>query len=88
MSAAATARWREPEPAGARLFQVRQFGIDSINALLAGMGLNAVEFTHIILQFHSRVHSFERFARGRMIFMACFYKKLLIADSVAPLADA
>ncbi|NEX61075.1 MBOAT family O-acyltransferase [Noviherbaspirillum galbum] len=39
-------------------------------------------------QFRSRVHSPERFARGCLIFMAGFCKKVLIADSVAPLADA
>ena len=39
-------------------------------------------------QFRHRVHSFERFSRGSLIFMIGFCKKVLIADSVAPLADA
>lgn len=39
-------------------------------------------------QFRSREHSRERFARGCMVFMIGFCKKVLIADSVAPLADA
>ncbi|WP_194723912.1 MBOAT family O-acyltransferase [Noviherbaspirillum malthae] len=39
-------------------------------------------------QFRARLHSMERFARGSLIFMIGFCKKVLIADSVAPLADA
>lgn len=39
-------------------------------------------------QFRGRVHSMERFSRGCVIFMVGFCKKVLIADSVAPLADA
>ena len=39
-------------------------------------------------QFRSRVHSLDRFARGSLIFMVGFCKKVLIADAVAPLADA
>lgn len=39
-------------------------------------------------QFRQRVHSVERFARGSTLFMAGFCKKVLIADAVAPLADA
>jgi len=39
-------------------------------------------------QFRSRVHSFDRFSRGCVIFMVGFCKKVLIADTVAPLADA
>jgi len=124
-------------------FKYANFGIDSLNALLGGLGLNAVNFTRVILpiglsfyifhaisylvdiyrreapparslidfaafialfphlvagpvlryhllaeQFRSRVHSLERFARGCTIFMVGFCSKVLIADSVAPLADA
>jgi alginate O-acetyltransferase complex protein AlgI len=124
-------------------FKYANFGIDSFNALLAGLGFNSVEFTRILLpiglsfyifhaisylvdiyrrdarpahnlidfaafialfphlvagpvlryhllaeQFRSRVHSLERFGRGCTIFMIGFCKKVLIADSVAPLADA
>lgn len=39
-------------------------------------------------QFRSRVHSLERFSRGTIVFMIGFCKKVLIADTVAPLADA
>ena len=39
-------------------------------------------------QFRSRTHSLERFSRGCVIFMIGFCKKVLIADTVAPLADA
>ena len=39
-------------------------------------------------QFHHRVHSWSNFSRGCTIFMVGFCKKVLIADTVAPLADA
>lgn len=39
-------------------------------------------------QFKSRVHSLQNFSRGCVIFMVGFCKKVLIADTVAPLADA
>jgi alginate O-acetyltransferase complex protein AlgI len=39
-------------------------------------------------QFRSRTHSISNFARGCVIFMVGFCLKVLIADSVAPLADA
>jgi alginate O-acetyltransferase complex protein AlgI len=39
-------------------------------------------------QFRSRVHSIDHFARGCVVFMVGFCQKVLIADSVAPLADA
>jgi alginate O-acetyltransferase complex protein AlgI len=39
-------------------------------------------------QFRARVHSLDRFARGSALFMVGFCKKVLIADMVAPLADA
>jgi alginate O-acetyltransferase complex protein AlgI len=39
-------------------------------------------------QFRSRVHSIDHFARGCLIFMAGFCQKVLIADTVAPIADA
>ncbi len=124
-------------------FKYANFGVDSLNALLASAGLPALEFAHVLLpiglsfyifhaisylvdihrrtapparnlidfaafialfphlvagpvlryhllaeQFRSRVHSPDRFARGAMRFMIGFCKKVLIADSVAPLADA
>ncbi|PIZ22680.1 MAG: membrane-bound O-acyltransferase family protein [Comamonadaceae bacterium CG_4_10_14_0_8_um_filter_57_29] len=39
-------------------------------------------------QFRCRVHSVDRFTRGCFVFMVGFCKKVLIADSVAPLVDA
>lgn len=39
-------------------------------------------------QFRARVHSLENFSRGCVLFMVGFCKKVLIADTVAPLADA
>jgi alginate O-acetyltransferase complex protein AlgI len=39
-------------------------------------------------QFRSRTHSLDRFSRGCVVFMIGFCKKVLIADTVAPLADA
>jgi len=39
-------------------------------------------------QFRHREHSVERFSRGCVFFMVGFCKKVLIADSIAPIADA
>jgi alginate O-acetyltransferase complex protein AlgI len=39
-------------------------------------------------QFRSRIHSIDNFASGCVVFMVGFCQKVLIADSVAPLADA
>lgn len=39
-------------------------------------------------QFRSRSHSIAKFSQGCVIFMVGFCKKVLIADTVAPLADA
>ncbi len=39
-------------------------------------------------QFRTREHSWDRFSRGTIRFMAGFTKKILLADTVAPLADA
>ncbi len=39
-------------------------------------------------QFRARVHSWERFSRGATRFMLGFSKKVLLADTIAPLADA
>ena len=124
-------------------FKYANFGIESLNVALRGLGFNAIEFTHVLLpiglsfyifhaisylvdiyrreapparnlidfaafialfphlvagpvlryhllaeQFRSRTHSLDRFARGSVVFMIGFCKKVLIADTVAPLADA
>ena len=39
-------------------------------------------------QFRHREHSWARFGQGCVLFMVGFCKKVLVADSVAPLADA
>lgn len=39
-------------------------------------------------QFHEREHSLERFSRGCVLFMVGFCKKVLVADTIAPVADA
>lgn len=39
-------------------------------------------------QFKNRVHSLNNFSQGCVIFMVGFCKKVLVADSVAPLANA
>ena len=124
-------------------FKYANFGINSLNVALNGIGITAVSWTPVLLpiglsfyifhaisylvdiyrkeappaknlidfsafialyphlvagpvlryhllaeQFRSRIHSFENFARGCQVFMLGFCQKVLIADSVAPLADA
>jgi alginate O-acetyltransferase complex protein AlgI len=124
-------------------FKYANFGIESLNTLLTGLGLRGIEFTHVLLpiglsfyifhaisylvdiyrreappaknlvdfaafialfphlvagpvlryhllaeQFRSRIHSLENFSKGCVLFMVGFCKKVLIADTVAPLADA
>ncbi len=39
-------------------------------------------------QFRQRTHSLNRFSKGCMLFMAGFCVKVLVADPIAPLADA
>lgn len=124
-------------------FKYANFGIDTLNAALSGLGFSPLLFPNVLLpiglsfyifhtisylvdiyrreapparnlidfaafialfphlvagpvlryhllavQFKQRVHSMENFARGCMLFMIGFCKKVLIADTVAPLADA
>ncbi len=124
-------------------FKYANFGIDSLNIALKGLGFSPVEFTRVLLpiglsfyifhaisylvdiyrreappardlidfaafialfphlvagpvlryhllaeQFRSRIHSLDRFGRGCVVFMVGFCQKVLIADTVAPLADA
>jgi alginate O-acetyltransferase complex protein AlgI len=124
-------------------FKYANFGIESLNAALNGLGFTSIEFTHVLLpiglsfyifhaisylvdiyrreaapasnfvdfaafialfphlvagpvlryhllaeQFRSRTHSLAHFSRGSVIFMVGFCKKVLIADSVAPLVEA
>ena len=124
-------------------FKYANFGVETLNALLLGLGFQSISFTHVLLpiglsfyifhaisylvdiyrrdapparnlidfaafialfphlvagpvlryrlladQFSHRVHSWAAFSRGSVIFMIGFCKKVLIADTVAPLADA
>jgi alginate O-acetyltransferase complex protein AlgI len=123
-------------------FKYANFGVASLNAALASVGIAKFEFAHVLLpiglsfyifhaisylvdiyrreapparnlidfaafialfphlvagpvlryhllaeQFRSRVHTVDHFARGCVIFMVGFCLKVLIADSVAPIAD-
>ena len=47
-----------------------------------------LRYRTLAAQFASREHSPDRFARGCVLFMVGFCKKVLIADAIAPLADA
>lgn len=124
-------------------FKYANFGIESLNVALNGLGFNPIEFTRVLLpiglsfyifhaisylvdiyrreappardfvdfaafialfphlvagpvlryhllaqQFRSRTHSVDRFSRGCVVFMIGFCKKVLIADTVAPLVEA
>ena len=53
--------------------------------LIAGPILRYKTMAH---QFTARTHTFEKFSQGSVRFMVGFCKKVLIADSVAPIADA
>jgi alginate O-acetyltransferase complex protein AlgI len=53
--------------------------------LIAGPVLRYKDVAH---QFIERTHNWDKFSRGATRFMAGFSKKVLIADSIAPLADA
>ncbi|AGX88119.1 MBOAT family O-acyltransferase [Candidatus Symbiobacter mobilis] len=124
-------------------FKYANFGVDSLNALLAGLGMSTLSWTPILLpiglsfyifhaisylvdiyrreappardlidfsafialfphlvagpvlryhllaeQFRHREHSLRKFSQGCHLFLLGFCKKVLIADSVAPVADA
>ena len=53
--------------------------------LIAGPILRYKNLSH---QFRERTHTFEKFSEGSLRFMVGFCKKVLIADSVAPIANA
>lgn len=76
--------YREEAPPARNLIDFAAF-IALFPHLVAGPVLR---YHLLAQQFGSRVHSMERFSRGCVIFMVGFCKKVLIADSVAPLADA
>jgi alginate O-acetyltransferase complex protein AlgI len=47
-----------------------------------------LRYKDVAEQFHTRTHSMDLFAEGAYRFMIGFAQKILIADSVAPMADA
>lgn len=76
--------WRKDTPATRNLFDFAAF-IMLFPHLIAGPVLR---YKDLAWQFSKRIHSLEAFSEGTYRFMAGFAKKVLIADSVAPLADA
>lgn len=76
--------YRREAPPASNLIDFAAF-IALFPHLVAGPVLR---YNLLAAQFKSRVHSWERFSRGTIIFMVGFCKKVLIADTVAPLADA
>ena len=124
-------------------FKYANFGVDTLNALLAAAGAQPLAFARVLLpiglsfyifhaisylvdiyrreaeptrdvidfaafialfphliagpmlryhllaeQFREREHSWRRFSKGCVIFMVGFCKKVLVADTIAPVADA
>ncbi|MEM6674149.1 MAG: MBOAT family protein [Planctomycetota bacterium] len=47
-----------------------------------------VRYRSVAEQLHSRTHTLRKFATGVMVFQAGFAKKLLVADQLAPIANA
>ncbi|MCB1783644.1 MAG: MBOAT family protein [Alphaproteobacteria bacterium] len=76
--------WRKDTPPTRNLFDFAAF-ITLFPHLIAGPVLR---YKDLAWQFVSRKHSFDLFSEGCYRFMAGFAKKVLIADTVAPLADA
>lgn len=76
--------WRSDTPATRNLFDFAAF-ITLFPHLIAGPVLR---YKDLAGQFTRRTHSLELFSEGAYRFMSGFAKKVLIADAVAPLADA
>lgn len=76
--------WRKDSPATRNLADFAAF-IMLFPHLIAGPVLR---YKDLVFQFKNRTHSVALFAEGAQRFMAGFVKKVLIADTVAPLADA
>ncbi len=76
--------WRNDTPATHNLFDFAAF-ITLFPHLIAGPVLR---YKDLAWQFMSRTHSVDTFSEGAYRFMAGFAKKVLIADTIAPLADA
>ncbi len=76
--------WRRDTPATRNLFDFAAF-ITLFPHLIAGPVLR---YKDLAWQFANRAHSLTLFSEGAYRFMAGFAMKVLVADSVAPLADA
>jgi alginate O-acetyltransferase complex protein AlgI len=76
--------YRRDTPATKNLFDFAAF-ITLFPHLIAGPVLR---YKDLAWQFQNRRHGFDTFSEGALRFMLGFAKKVLIADSVAPLADA
>ncbi len=76
--------WRKDTPATHNIFDFAAF-ITLFPHLIAGPVLR---YKDLAWQFKSRKHNIDVFSEGAYRFMAGFAKKVLIADTVAPLADA
>jgi alginate O-acetyltransferase complex protein AlgI len=76
--------WRKDTPATHNLFDFAAF-ITLFPHLIAGPVLR---YKDLAWQFKNRRHGWDLFSEGCHRFMAGFAKKVLIADTVAPLADA
>ena len=76
--------WRKDTPATRNLADFAAF-IMLFPHLIAGPVLR---YKDLAWQFHNRRHGRDLFSEGAFRFMAGFAKKVLIADTVAGLADA
>lgn len=76
--------WRKDTPATRNLFDFSAF-ITLFPHLIAGPVLR---YKDLAGQFANRHHGWDTFSEGAYRFMLGFAKKVLIADTVAPLADA
>ncbi len=76
--------WRKDTPPTRNLFDFAAF-ITLFPHLIAGPVLR---YKDLAWQFTNRKHSMDLFSEGAYRFMSGFAKKVLIADTVAPLADA
>lgn len=76
--------WRNDTPPTRNLFDFAAF-ITLFPHLIAGPVLR---YKDLAWQFTNRKHSMDLFSEGAYRFMSGFAKKVLIADTVAPLADA
>jgi alginate O-acetyltransferase complex protein AlgI len=76
--------YRKDAPPADSFFDFAAF-VSLFPQLVAGPVLR---YKDLVFQFQNRVHSFELFNLGCQRFMIGFCKKVLIADTVAPLADA